>query len=90
MQATRALTGIDPERLSPAGLETLRTFAILLATGYNVREIAAAYGLRQKDVEQRLAELRAELSGDARSTTTRPVARSGASSPAKVTLARLV
>ena len=64
MQATRALTGIDPERLSPAGLETLRTFAVLLATGYTTREIAAAYGLRKGDVEARLDALRAELTGE--------------------------
>jgi len=42
----------------------LRTFAVLLATGYTTREIAAAYGLRKGDVEARLDALRAELTGE--------------------------
>ena len=51
------------EDLSPEGREALRTIALPLVAGFSLIEIARAMGIRQMDVEARLARLREELEG---------------------------
>ena len=58
----RALpSSIDPTVLSTYSLSTLQQVAFRLLPGFNEREIASTLGVRPKDVQARLDELRAEL-----------------------------
>lgn len=42
----------------------LRTVAIPISSGYSQREVAKALGLKQREVDKLLDELRAELESD--------------------------